>query len=479
MTEPTDPRDLARFAGVQWNAGDLGAMLRGVRGDRATAVQIMRLVGHFGRHPWSNYHSLDEAAAHAGITDGCTVETAISLRDRCIATVDARLQRVYRDFLAGNPPPVEFTHDERIAWLEATRSAAVGVVAAHDWDWLIRWLGLSQPGQRMDCLVRLSRFAFPCDRVNVRFTYHCNIECRHCYNQSGPKATRDRLSVESMVALVRAMPSAHLWRLNLTGGEPFLYFEDLLLVIATGRQVGLRQMSLYTNGFWATGTRTEAWLAQLSGAGFEPSRGDYLKVSTGAYHEEFLGVDRVVNLANAYARMFGAHLRVDVEAPAGVSVTPRDVVGRLSAAGLKAAVEVAVRPVAPLGRGGAVEVAALGPMEQPCGLIDQLVFDPDGTARPCCGYNADNLGIRIGSIGVDSVKDLLRRMQNDPVLQALSSRPLTELWSLRHSTQPEKGWASPCQLCQEAFGSLADKEPLQRQLFGRQSFYPFDFWTNL
>jgi hypothetical protein len=133
------------------------------------------------------------------------------------------------------------------------------------------------------------------------------------------------------------------------------------------------------------------------------------------------------------------------------------------------------RESVPLGRGRDLQGALLRQIDAPCRSIDEIAFDPDGSARPCCGFNNANQGIRIGRLGAHRLRELVKRMQNDPILQFLANKPMSAIFDHVAVEKNAAGYAGICSLCQHALGGLADKEELQARLFDQQEFYPFWF----
>jgi hypothetical protein len=323
----------------------------------------------------------------------------------------------------------------------------------------------------------LANFAFDCHRVCLRFTRHCNISCRHCYNKSGPHGKGQTIDIGRLLAIVSQMPMAGLRELTLTGGEPLLYRDHVTTVISAARQVGVRAISINTNGFWAaTPGQADQMLDSLRSAGFMASGGDALKVSAGAYHQEFIPLTTICVLAERFYRMFDVPIFLDVEVSSETPAFGDQVRRALASAGLDERVQVAERSIVPLGRGQSIATAAVRCGEQPCAVINQIVFDPDGMVRPCCGMNADNHGIAIGRADDQTLREIVKRMQNDPILQILSEQRLDAMFSYVGRQPKVSGYAGDCDLCQDALGALVDKDPLQRRLFSQQRYYPF--WFN-
>jgi hypothetical protein len=458
------------FRELRCDAQRAGLLLKAADGTRRTGEELLRVAHALGAKPAGAYPDLRAAL---GATPSRRAIAAV--RDVFVDSVDADLQARYRAFFAATPPAPGLRQCDRIDLLRAVEPEARAVVEARDWPWLARWLGDDDIGAVQRCLRRLSNFAFDCQRVNLRFTHHCNIACRHCYNDSGPDRKAVRLARSAMQEVIREMPEAGIPALNISGGEPFLYVDDLLALVAEGRAVGLAGISIFTNGFFARSEeQAGAVLARLCAAGFGRAPGDYLKMSIGAYHLEFIELDRAVHLARCYARMLQRRLRLDIEVPADQPSFGDELRRRLEAAGVLDAVRTFTRVIEPLGRARGLERVGTRPIDGPCQAINQIVFDPDGSARPCCGLNNDNAGVVVGQIGRERLRDLVKRMQNNPVLQFLSSRPMTALLA-EAEVAPRPAYAGLCDACQHGIGALVDTEPMQARLFAGQRFYPFWF----
>jgi Radical SAM superfamily/4Fe-4S single cluster domain len=472
--------DLADFRDYRCRADQLKHILGRLERRRLDAAEFMPMIQMLAQRRAGGFADVLELKAQACGGDAPPSHATITtMRDLFLQIPNRALQRLCRDYLANSPPAPGSSHDEKIASLEAVGHQAREIVSAYDWRWLADWLRLDLIGETAEtCLRRLSNFAFPVKGVTFRFTYHCNISCRHCYNGSGPHAKAQRLDVNAMRSLIAQMPDAGIPWLNITGGEPFLYPDEVLALIIAGRKAGLPEISIYTNGFWAdTPERTERMLLRLAGAGFMQGPRDHLQVSAGVYHQEFIELDRAFVLANCYYRMFGRRLPLNFELPAGGQRKAHEdsVRQKLAAAGVAHCVLLSFRAIDRVGRGRDLVDSALRQIDQPCRVIEQIVIDPDGAARPCCGFNNENQGVKIGELGRHGLRDLVKRMQNDPILQFLARNPMGAIFDHVAGEKNAAGYAGLCSLCQHALGNLANKEALQARLFEQQEFYPFWF----
>jgi hypothetical protein len=472
----TPPGAEAGFARYRCRAGDLERIFarNGAYGD--IAAELMPMVALLSRRPAGAFGDLAELKRQACGAALAPSKAAIrAVRDLFVEAANLRLQQLYRSYLAAHPLPQPVAHGERVAALDNVREDAEAVVAGFDWEWLARWLGLDRIGQTAaHCLARLSNLAFEVNRVNFRFTYHCNVACRHCYNSSGPHAKAQRIALAAMLGIIAQMAEAGIDALNLTGGEPFLYVDDVVALIAAGRAAGLNEISIYSNGFWgSTPDKATRMLQRLAAAGFMRGARDHLKLSSGIYHQEFIALERLMSIGRCFFDMFGRRLLVDFELPPGTR-EPRHEIRQFFDAHDRY-ITVLYRAVLPLGRAQALPGSALHRIDAPCRRIDQLSFDPDGSVRPCCGLNSENLGVKIGELRRHGLRDLVKRMQNDPILQFLARQPMSTIFEHVPTKPRVAGYAGLCDLCQHAIGDLSEREQLQTALTERQEFYPFWF----
>src|SRR5206468_1021576 len=91
--------------------------------------------------------------------------------------------------------------------------------------------------------------------------YHCNITCRYCLTESGPKVARRELGASAMLDIARQAARLGFTDLGVTGGETFLlpYMPDLLAELSqTLPVVALTNATLF-------GRRLLDRVAQLAG----------------------------------------------------------------------------------------------------------------------------------------------------------------------------------------------------------------------
>ena len=393
------------------------------------------------------------------------------------------LQLLYRVYLASRPFAPSTTEDDRVAHLASLAPLAYRLVGASDPQGVLGWLEMAPAEAAMRRLaMALNKVHFDPYRVNFRFTHHCNIQCAHCYNFSGPKMKSERIATENMVRIVKGMPGAGMTNMNLTGGEPFMYLDTVLTLIGEARAAGVEAVTIYTNGFFAkTEEGCRKVLARLRDAGFMNDlgrEGDHIKVSAGVFHQEFLPFETVINLIRVYREVFGKNVLVDYEILENRAEAQADIERELRDKGVADLVEIQFRRITPIGRAAQFDpVLRHLPAEQfgNCGVIDEIVFDPDGSVLPCCGMNFGNQGIVIGNIEDDDLRSLFRRLENNPILQYIAEKPIRDLFDYRGTTAAPKGYADLCSLCHHALGDLKENQDLKRELSEDQDFSPVWF----
>jgi organic radical activating enzyme len=478
--EGTTRRDSANdFIAERFRLADINHLGRFVAEHRADPAELLPLFAAIGSKSVGVFESL--AALHAAIHGGGTGPSKKCIRvvrDLMLLNVDRRLQTIYRQFFSNAQLGPGANHEQKIAALQETRHDVLAVLNAYDWQWMADWLDKGRAvGTAENCVRRLANFAFSLNSVTFLFTRHCNISCRHCYNESGPHEKAVRIPLDQMVAIVAQMPAAGIGRLKITGGEPFLYPQDVLAMVKAARTAGTGEIIINTNGFWASSDeRANQMLDRLAQAGFMQGTGDndHIKVSAGMYHEEFIAFDRVLTLARNYYDRFDKCVLIDFElAPQGGSID--EIRKRISAAGLAERITLQFRGVGAVGRATDLAEIDRWPTHLTCSDIREIMITPDESVMPCAGLNYENNGIIIGRSDRNSLKDLVKRMQNDPILQFMATKKWDDVFTLVAKQKRDSGYSSKCDLCLHALGDLHDKTQLQATLFPEQNFYPFWF----
>jgi MoaA/NifB/PqqE/SkfB family radical SAM enzyme len=123
----------------------------------------------------------------------------------------------------------------------------------------------------------------------LHYTLLCNASCAHCVVEGGPRRT-GRMPLDLARQLIEGGAGADP-RLSLvvfSGGESFIYLDDVLGLCEVARAAGMRTR-IITNGYWAkTPEAAAAMLERLADRAV-----DELVVSFGEFHREYIPMARV------------------------------------------------------------------------------------------------------------------------------------------------------------------------------------------
>lgn len=216
----------------------------------------------------------------------------------------------------------------------------------------------------------------PLDFVWLELTNQCNLECVHCYAESGPTAgAADRLTEADYLALIEQVHELGCRKLQFIGGEPTLN-RSLPRLIRAARERGFEFIEVFTN------------LLHLSDELLAVFREHDVAVATSFYSHDPATHDRITGRPGSFerttrniARVLEAGLRLR----AGIIIMDenREEVPAtwdyLTALGVKRIGSDRVRGV---GRAGDGHEGGMGEL---CGSCagDILSIGPDGRVAPC------------------------------------------------------------------------------------------------
>lgn len=134
-----------------------------------------------------------------------------------------------------------------------------------------------------------------CSTLSMLVTYQCNMECKHCGPFCGPRE-KDWISLDEMKGLVRQAAELGAHNVVLTGGEPTLLKDDLMVILSFIRdETPIESTRMVSNAKWArTYDSALKKLRMWKQAGLVE-----INISCGEYHQEFAPISSVVNAYKA------------------------------------------------------------------------------------------------------------------------------------------------------------------------------------
>ena len=86
----------------------------------------------------------------------------------------------------------------------------------------------------------------PVDFLWLELTNQCNLQCVHCYAESGPQAEKGTVATSQYIELLTEASALGCRRVQFIGGEPVLN-RDLPSLIRTASKMGFEFIEVYTN----------------------------------------------------------------------------------------------------------------------------------------------------------------------------------------------------------------------------------------
>lgn len=318
------------------------------------------------------------------------------------------------------------------------------------------------------------------------FALTCNIACRHCGILSSPQ-NHERMTLDFALACIRdaTRVSPRISTIAFTGGEPFLFQEELAAMVDLCCDLGF-STRVVTNGFWGKNPRqARALLHRLRLAGL-----DSLNFSADKYHLEFLEPD-VLRSAIALVRELGyvAVVNFVLNEPGDpidrfcrmYGVPPDEVTlcneqgfrqharGGTLPAGMADKIQLSLGRLIGLGR------AAEYPEEHYHTPLHSFVYStcdevanrpviyPNGDLHACCCAGGKVEAFRVGNVRERPLPELvsaMRRRSHYRFINTFGPRQLYETLQGRSGRLPilQSNHASICDICVAATQGMAPDE---------------------
>lgn len=300
--------------------------------------------------------------------------------------------------------------------------------------------------------------------AGLMLTYKCPAECQFCYyncspDKGGLMPTGTALNIwESLIDL--AGPSAEV---HITGGEPFLYFDHLVELLAEANRrelIGLDAVE--TNAYWARNPDIVLKRMKiLRDCGIRR-----LKISWDPFHAEYIEEENVTLLANIAKEVIGPEnvlVRWDKYLGSGIDMKSLDLTQRCQMY-KQAAADFPVRftgrsaeKLAPVFDGADVNEVTVKNCSKSFLSSKGVHIDPYGNV-----FSGLCSGITIGNVNETSLKDIWKSFDpvNMPLVSSLvkgsPAALLDQAVDLGYKTRPV--YADKCHLCCDLRQFFFDKK---------------------
>jgi uncharacterized Fe-S cluster-containing radical SAM superfamily protein len=122
--------------------------------------------------------------------------------------------------------------------------------------------------------------------------YQCNAACRHCLYSCSPTRGSGYINKETAKEICRLLVKGGCHSVHIGGGEPFLNFEGLLMMVNELTVSDISLEYIETNAFWTNNEKAEEMIKRLLEAGV-----DALCISVDPFHTEYVPYSLPLRLA--------------------------------------------------------------------------------------------------------------------------------------------------------------------------------------
>jgi len=241
---------------------------------------------------------------------------------------------------------------------------------------------------------------------------------------------------------------ANSFSVYLSGGEPFLRYQDLLTVVSHSKDKGANQISCVTNGFWGEELAiARQHVTELRKAGITQ-----ICFSLDDFHQKYIPMKSVLGALKA-CRQEGLCFAIKSTVTRSTRRLPQ-ILGELSDLLLDTYVpvqELAYVPQAEMGDKIPKDEWFLqeGIPREPCPEIGILAILPNGVAFPCCGSGWTRQLV-VGNALVEPVVSLMHKINHGALFASLRDKGpafLVPYFTRAGCPLPQERYVNRCHLC--------------------------------
>ncbi|KJS02551.1 MAG: Fe-S oxidoreductase [Desulfobulbaceae bacterium BRH_c16a] len=280
-------------------------------------------------------------------------------------------------------------------------------------------------------------------KIAFGYSTRCNIKCSHCV-AADERPFHTKMELARARGIIGEMALAGVTGISFTAGEPFIYFDDLLELVALCREKNI-YTRIVTNSFWAkTPEITRELLGRLRQCGLGE-----LRLSYSRWHQHHVPRKMVLHAARG---CMAAGIAYFVSFVTDFSEEDDSFEQFLRDHGLKFFPE----PVIYAGRADAIGRSAIltDYQDNRCAMNPYLA--PDLNMYACCDagshFNTTNFFL-LGNLKDHSLDQLFARSENHPLYTCIRHMGITNIASFAGIKSREIVTYRKCELCKKLFDS--------------------------
>lgn len=285
--------------------------------------------------------------------------------------------------------------------------------------------------------------------IVLNVSQKCNAQCKHCCFSCSPNSKNGFNEQELNNILNAILSNKEIKVVSITGGEPLINKNRILDLIVKISDSG-KEVTLITNGFWATSTRrTKKILQELVTSGLR-----YLTISFDDYHAEFIPVENIKRLLTEIANF---PITVAINMVVDKKNTGLKILSELGESVF--GVQITMVPASPVGNAKQINIDDLYLKDFSKHNLDcpssswEIVIHHDGYVYPCCSPSVFETDLRVGNIRTESLEEIDQSLFSNIALYILQKEGLE--WFIKQFRLEEeiasKKFVSTCEICRYIF----------------------------
>lgn len=303
------------------------------------------------------------------------------------------------------------------------------------------------------------------DRVCIALTNKCTAACEMCCYECSPQKD-SHLTYEVVSDLIDQIEMiGGINDINITGGEPFLYYDELKQIISKATQEGFNVTCL-TNSFWCDEYEyVIKRLKELKALGLKE-----IYTSMDVFHREYISPNKVANLLKA-SKEIGLACGLNILCVKSRNQELFSILEELGDAIFN--VKVSVFPLNVVGKQEELiqknDVADEVSISQlKCKFNRVLLINYDGDVYPCCSNYIKAIPcLKVGNIYEASIKDIVHSVTKKFPFGKIIMNGICNIAGVvkeNNLMTLDDTYIDGCQLCKDIFSKEHVTEELKKLL---------------
>lgn len=306
----------------------------------------------------------------------------------------------------------------------------------------------------------------------ITFTNKCTASCSSCCFDCSPKRNM-HLNLDVVLTAIDGISALGIKVLLLSGGEPFIYYDELLQMVQRAKQYNMI-CSVNTNAFWCDDLhQTIDRLNELKHSGLTN-----IITSVDIYHQKYIDINNVKKLLNA-AKLTG--VRPLLNLCGGYKEADDGAISMLKQLGDSIYfVDIRYFPLSMVGAAkrnlSNVKLEYTYGIETlKCQAYQTIHIHPDGSVCTCCGDLNNKEPFVIGNIYEKEIQSIMKGAFKCSAYYLVMTKGFQWICEKLASEKPELNtdlYNNPCEFCEKVFCGEDARKNVERLMKNIKSKRP-------